>query len=431
MPAGRGASPRAASPRSSGSRGSGRRPGTKATPYRRSSGRPAPRGRSRAGRKPAPRTTNPLVILIGWIAAVLSGIWMALAHTVGAAARAFGRSARDMDPAHQRDGVGFLAVCAAIITAAALWWHLGLIGRPLTEVLRGAFGSGAWTVPILLVLLAIRFLRHPDNNADTGRMVIGWTALLVGALGLVHIADGTPSPADGGAAMRAAGGLIGYAAAAPLVHLVTKWAAAPVLTALAAFGLLVITGTPLHQLPNRLAELHGFMWGARPPRTRSGTRTRRPWTASSGTARPGRTAGPGSLGRGRSRRPAAWRPASTTCPTTRPCWAGRSPAARPARPRPGARRPPTPRPGPWPGSGPSPRPSRSRTGWPSRRPARCPAAPARSRPGRAGRGRGPRPRTRPRRAGGSRGSGRRRPRAPARPARRAQAAEAGDTSPSS
>ena len=47
------------------------------------------------------------------------------------------------------------------------------------------------------MLLAVRFLRHPDRNADTGRMVIGWSALLIGALGLVHIADGTPSPADG------------------------------------------------------------------------------------------------------------------------------------------------------------------------------------------------------------------------------------------
>ena len=306
VPAARGASPRAASSRSSGSRGSGRRPGTKATPYRRSSGRPVPRGRSRAGRKPAPRTTNPLVILIGWIAAVLSGIWMALAHTVGAAARAFGRSARDMDPAHQRDGVGFLAVCAAIITAAALWWHLGLIGRPLTEVLRGAFGSGAWTVPILLVLLAIRFLRHPDNNADTGRMVIGWTALLVGALGLVHIADGTPSPADGGAAMRAAGGLIGYAAAAPLVHLVTKWAAAPVLTALAAFGLLVITGTPLHRLPNRLAELHGFMWGRTAAEDEEWDEDEEALDGQLGDGEAGPDGrGPRSLGRGRSRRPAA------------------------------------------------------------------------------------------------------------------------------
>jgi S-DNA-T family DNA segregation ATPase FtsK/SpoIIIE len=194
----------------------------------------------------------------------VTGIWMALAHTVGAVARAFGRHARDLDPAHQRDGLGLLSLCAAIITAAGVWWHLGVVGKPLTAVLLGTFGSGAWTVPILLVLLAVRFLRHPDNNADTGRMVIGWTGLLVGALGLVHIANGTPGPADGAAAMRSAGGLIGYIASAPLVHLVTKWAAAPVLAALAGFGLLVITGTPLHQLPGRLAEVHGFMMGAQP-----------------------------------------------------------------------------------------------------------------------------------------------------------------------
>jgi S-DNA-T family DNA segregation ATPase FtsK/SpoIIIE len=184
---------------------------------------------------------------------------MALAATVGTLARTFGSSARDLDPAHRRDGAGLLALCASFITAAAIWWHLGVIGKPLTAVMLGTFGSGAWTVPILLLLLAIRFLRHPDGNADTGRMVIGWTTLLVGALGLIHIASGTPGPADGGAAMRSAGGLIGYLASVPLVHLVTRWAAVPVLAAVAGFGLLVITGTPLHQVPGRLAELHGYV----------------------------------------------------------------------------------------------------------------------------------------------------------------------------
>jgi S-DNA-T family DNA segregation ATPase FtsK/SpoIIIE len=201
---------------------------------------------------------------VGWFVSAVSAIWMALAQTLGALARTFGRSARDLDPAHRRDGLGLLALCAAIITAAAIWWHLGLVGRPLTALLLGLFGSGAWTVPILLLLLAIRFLRHPDSNAETGRMVVGWTAMLAGALGLVHIADGTPGPAGGGAAMRAAGGLIGYLASAPLVHLVTKWAGVPVLAAVAGFGLLVITGTPLHQVPSRLAVLHGYAWGQSP-----------------------------------------------------------------------------------------------------------------------------------------------------------------------
>ena len=78
-------------------------------------------------------------------------------------------------------------------------------------------------MPLLLALLAWRFLRHPENNADTARMVIGWSALLVGALGMVHIAYGTPGPPRG-AAIRSAGGLIGVAASVPLVDLVTNWA---------------------------------------------------------------------------------------------------------------------------------------------------------------------------------------------------------------
>jgi S-DNA-T family DNA segregation ATPase FtsK/SpoIIIE len=299
----KGTSTRGTGSRGTGSRGAASQPrGSAASPYRRSSGRPAPRRRSRAGRRPPPPpSANPLIILIGWIAAAVSGIWMALAHTVGAAARAFGRSARDMDSAHQRDGVGFLAVCAAIITASALWWHLGVIGHPLTELLRGALGSGAPAVPVLLILLAIRFLRHPDNNADTARMVVGWSALLVGALGLLQIANGTPGPADGGAAMRGAGGLIGYVAAAPLAHLVTKWAAAPVLAAVTGFGLLVITGTPLHQLPGRLAELHGFVWGQLPEDDEDYDDGDE---ALDGTTDPDASRSR-ALGRGRSRRPAA------------------------------------------------------------------------------------------------------------------------------
>ena len=87
-------------------------------------------------------------------------------------------------------------------------------------------------------------------------MVIGWTAFLAGALGIVHIALGSPSPSapDGAAAMRSSGGLIGFAISAPLQGLLTTWVAIPLLVLLAAFGVLVITGTPLHRVPERFAE---------------------------------------------------------------------------------------------------------------------------------------------------------------------------------
>src|SRR6266567_9141632 len=131
---------------------------------------------------------------------------------------------------------------------------------PIWALVSGAFGSAAWSVPMLLGLLSWRYLRHPDRNAETGRMVIGWSAMIVGALGLVHIANGTPPPTAGADAMRAAGGFIGFFASAPVVAAVTPWIAAPLLALICGLGALVITATPVHRIPERLAELHGFMW---------------------------------------------------------------------------------------------------------------------------------------------------------------------------
>jgi S-DNA-T family DNA segregation ATPase FtsK/SpoIIIE len=198
------------------------------------------------------------VILVEWIGHLIVAVWMVAAHATGAAVRAIGKSARDLDPMHRRDGIGLTLLGAAIVTAATTWFTVSnVVGRGMTALVSGAFGSLAWTVPLLLALLAWRFLRHPDRNAETGRITIGGSALVIGTLGLVHIAHGTPSPANGSGAMRAAGGLIGYFASAPLVAGLTPWVAAPLLALLCGFGLLVITGTPLHRVPNRIAELRG------------------------------------------------------------------------------------------------------------------------------------------------------------------------------
>jgi DNA segregation ATPase FtsK/SpoIIIE, S-DNA-T family len=223
-----------------------------------------PRGGSRPGgrryQKKPPPPTNPVVILVVWAAHVVAALWMGLAHAVGATVRAVGRNARELDPAHRRDGVGLASFGLAIVTAAVTWFNPGnAVTRGLSDFVRGGLGLAAPAVPVLLALLAWRYLRHPDRNKATARIITGWTALIVGGLGLVHIAHGTPRPADGAPAMRAAGGLIGYVASAPLVAAMTPWVAIPLLMLVTGFGLLVITGTPLHRVPGRLAELHGFV----------------------------------------------------------------------------------------------------------------------------------------------------------------------------
>jgi DNA segregation ATPase FtsK/SpoIIIE-like protein len=205
------------------------------------------------------------VILIGWIGRSLAAAWMVVAGSVGFAARAVGRGARDLDPHHRRDGLGLLTLGVAIVLAASLWARMGnAAGRAIHTVVGGAFGSLAWVAPVLVALLAWRYLRHPDRNSETIRAAIGWTALLLGALGLVHIAKGTPHPSAGQAAIRAAGGYLGYAVSGPLSAALTPWVAAPLLTLLALFGVLVISGTPLHRVPERFAEVREMFGHGRP-----------------------------------------------------------------------------------------------------------------------------------------------------------------------
>jgi S-DNA-T family DNA segregation ATPase FtsK/SpoIIIE len=223
-------------------------------------------GRAPAGRKsPPPKPDSPVVILFIWGWHAATAAWMGIAHATGFAARAIGRNARDLEDAHRRDGLGLAVLAAAILSAAVTWGSLGsTAGRLLGTAVRDVFGSGAWTVPVLLALLSWRLLRHPDRNAETARVVIGWLALIVGALGLVHIANGTPGPSAGAAALRDGGGIIGLVASAPLVGIATPWVAAPVLALVTGFGLLVITGTPLHQVPGRLADFRSLLQGGRP-----------------------------------------------------------------------------------------------------------------------------------------------------------------------
>jgi S-DNA-T family DNA segregation ATPase FtsK/SpoIIIE len=260
---GRARSENAMPARTSSSRTTKRRPsqGRKGPGKSGSAKKRRPAGKSSGRSRPAaqPRTADPILILFGWLGSLITGLWMIAAHAVGGVARAFGNHARDMDPLHRRDGVGLAYLAGAIVVAATTWFRMdNLIGRVMSDVIRGLFGSAAWLLPILLGLLAWRYLRHPERNAQTGRMVIGWTAFMLGGLGLIHIAAGTPHPSAGAIAMRSGGGLIGFAVSAPLVAALTPWAAAPLLALVSGFGLLVITGTPLHRVPDRLNELRAF-----------------------------------------------------------------------------------------------------------------------------------------------------------------------------
>ena len=181
----------------------------------------------------------------------LRGLWLGIAHLVGALARRIGSTARDLDPAHRRDGIGLTLLGLATIAAAAEWWDLqGAVGNAVHAVISGTFGRVGLVLPLVLLGLGVRILRHPKDADEGGRIGIGLGALVLAVLGLVHIAQGLPDPSMHDE-LRDAGGYLGFLVSSPMVAAVTTYVAVPLLVLLMLFGLLVVTATPLHALPDR------------------------------------------------------------------------------------------------------------------------------------------------------------------------------------
>jgi DNA segregation ATPase FtsK/SpoIIIE, S-DNA-T family len=188
------------------------------------------------------------------------GTWMGMAHVAGGAVRRVGHSARDLEPEHRRDGLGFALIGLAIVVAAREWWSFnGAVGDVIHAVVAGTFGRVAYAVPLALLFLGVRLLRAPQDEAANSRIGIGLGALAFSASGLVHVARGIPTPPQGADLMRDGGGIIGFLASSPLEAAVSVYGTVPILLMLGFFGLLVMTATPVHMIPTRLGELRDHL----------------------------------------------------------------------------------------------------------------------------------------------------------------------------
>src|SRR5919107_3083494 len=176
--------------------------GSAKAPAKKAAAKKAPA--KKAAPKPAPSPT-------GGIYRLVRAVWLGVAHAVGAVFRGIGQGAKNLDPAHRKDGVALLLLGIALIVAAGTWADLkGPVGDLVEILVTGSFGRLDLLVPILLAVIATRFIRHPEKPEANGRIVIGLSALVIGVLGQVHIACGAPARSDGMQAIRDAGGLIGW-----------------------------------------------------------------------------------------------------------------------------------------------------------------------------------------------------------------------------
>ncbi len=190
----------------------------------------------------------------------IAATWRFIAKSLGRSVRFVARGARDLDPAHQRDGIAFLILIAALIAAAGTWFQSdNLLGRAISSVFYGGFGRIGFVAPLILVYFAIRLFRVPEDTKATGRIIIGALTLLLSSTGLADLFLESTK-------MRERGGWLGNGVTKPLDWLMTPELTKIVLIIVLIFGLLVITATPVSELFTRLSSAGKWLWSKRPER---------------------------------------------------------------------------------------------------------------------------------------------------------------------
>ncbi|MBA8960596.1 DNA translocase FtsK [Rhodococcus opacus] len=219
----------------------------------------SPRGGSSRGgaRRPAAKKSS----ASGPLKSVGRGIgagWSLMAKGVGATTRTVGKAA-EIEQGHRRDGIALGLIAISVVVAGGIWFSAGgPVGEWIETGVRAVFGGASGVLPLIGVAVAVILMRTEPKPEIRPRLVLG--SLLVGlpALGLWHIATGSPTDAEG----RARGaGFVGYAAGGPLTDGLTVWLAAPLLLMAALFGVLLLTGTTVREVPGKLQSYFGTSFG--------------------------------------------------------------------------------------------------------------------------------------------------------------------------
>ncbi|APU13965.1 MULTISPECIES: FtsK/SpoIIIE family DNA translocase [Actinoalloteichus] len=178
-----------------------------------------------------------------------------LKRGAGSVVRAVSRT-RELDPEHRRDALGMVLIGLAIVTAAGVWWEAGgPVGSWVDAALRSFLGLGAVVFPIVLLGVGFSLMRAEAQPENRPRHAVGSLLAILGVQGILHLATGAPTDPP---AWRDSAGVIGFLLGGPLGQGLTAWVAGPLLALICGLGLLILTGTSVRRIPERLRELAGL-----------------------------------------------------------------------------------------------------------------------------------------------------------------------------
>jgi len=175
-----------------------------------------------------------------------------LAKGAGSTARSVGR-ARELEPGHRRDGIALGLLALAVVLAASSWFDAARpVGGWIDAAVRTVIGSAVVLLPVALVAVAILLMRTEPNPEARPRLVLGTAMIALPILGLWHLWSGAPT--DSADRQRVAG-FVGFVIGGPLSDGLTPWIATPLLIIGILFGLLLVTGTTIREVPGALQDM--------------------------------------------------------------------------------------------------------------------------------------------------------------------------------
>ena len=186
----------------------------------------------------------------------LRRLWLLVARWCGQLARAVGAGAsatRSIDSTHKRDGLALGLLAVALVCAVGTWLGAaGPIGALADDAVRVWFGLLAYVFPVALVVLAVVLMRSEPDPGHRPRRVAGGIAVVLGAAGVLHVLHvaGLADPTTDSTGQRmAAGGTVGWLVGQPLYVGITAVPAILLLVLLGLFGLLLILGISIADVP--------------------------------------------------------------------------------------------------------------------------------------------------------------------------------------
>ena len=197
---------------------------------------------------------------------LILGFWMGIARVIGGAFRKIGRNVRP-DYEVRRDGTGLFLTLIAVIVAVVEWWGLrdvGWFGRGVHAVAGGSLGFMAVLLPPILLIGAARLFRYPENDAANNRIGIGLLVMTLAGASTANLVAGAPSVAADFDTLWSAGGMAGAILGTPMAALISVPGAMAVFIFLLFMSLLIITATPILQIPARVRAGYNKLLGQDP-----------------------------------------------------------------------------------------------------------------------------------------------------------------------